>query len=58
MSNSLLFRLEETGQTALGPALLVSISMASRVPGSKVRLVKRSEKLYHGSVVSLGHHLH
>lgn len=30
--------LEEGGQTALGPALLVSISIASRVPGSKVRV--------------------
>ena len=30
-------RLEESGQTALGPALLVSISLAARVPGSKVR---------------------
>ena len=30
--------LEEGGQTALGPALLVSISIASRVPGSKVQL--------------------
>ena len=32
----ILCRLEEGGQTALGPALLVSISLASRVPGSKV----------------------
>lgn len=30
------FDLEEGGQTALGPALLLSISMAARVPGSKV----------------------
>ena len=29
-------RLEEGGQTALGPALLLSISLAGRVPGSKV----------------------
>ena len=28
--------LEEGGQTALGPALLISISMACQVPGSKV----------------------
>ena len=34
--NGYLRRLEEGGQTALGPALLVSISLASRVPGSKV----------------------
>lgn len=35
--DTLLFdSLEEGGQTALGPALLVSISIASRVPGSKV----------------------
>ena len=31
--------LEEGGQTALGPALLVSISIAARVPGSKVYTV-------------------
>ena len=28
--------LEEGGQTALGPALLVSVAMACQVPGSKV----------------------
>jgi len=28
--------LEEGGQTALGPAMLVAIMMASKVPGSKV----------------------
>lgn len=31
-----LFELEEGGQTALGPALLVSMTMACQVPGSKV----------------------
>ena len=31
-----MFRLEEGGSTALGPALLVSVAMASQVPGSKV----------------------
>ena len=31
-----LCRLEEGGQTALGPALLLAVSMASRAPGSKV----------------------
>ena len=30
------FSLEENGQTALGPALLLSVLLASRVPGSKV----------------------
>ena len=30
------FSLEEKGQTALGPALLLSVLLASRVPGSKV----------------------
>ena len=34
--------LEEGGQTALGPALLVSIAIASRVHGSKVLLVQRA----------------
>ena len=34
---NLFHSLEEGGQTALGPALLVSISIASRVPGSKVQ---------------------
>ena len=29
-------RFEEGGQTALGPALLVSVAMACQVPGSKV----------------------
>jgi len=29
-------RLEEGGQTALGPAMAVAILMASKVPGSKV----------------------
>lgn len=28
--------MEEGGQTALGPAMLVAITMASKVPGSKV----------------------
>ena len=28
--------LKEGGQTALGPALLVSVLIASRIPGSKV----------------------
>ena len=32
----LLFRLEEGGQTALGPALLLSVLLAGHVPGSKV----------------------
>ena len=31
-------RLEEGGQTALGPALLLAVSMASRIPGSKVMM--------------------
>ncbi len=35
--NYLHFSLEESGLTALGPALLLSISLAARVPGSKVR---------------------
>jgi len=30
------YSLEEGGQTALGPAMLVAITMASKVPGSKV----------------------
>ena len=30
------FSLEEGGQTALGPALLLAISMACNTPGSKV----------------------
>ena len=30
------FSLEEGGQTALGPALLLSVAMASQVKGSKV----------------------
>ena len=30
------YSLEEGGQTALGPAMLVAIEMASKVPGSKV----------------------
>ena len=34
----LFFSLEESGQTALGPALLVSIVVASQCPGSKVIL--------------------
>merc|ERR550532_3262287 len=33
-----LWKLQETGQTALGPALVVSIAMASSVPGSQVIL--------------------
>ena len=33
---SCVFRLEEGGQTALGPSLLLAISMAGQVPGSKV----------------------
>ena len=36
-SNLCTCSLEESGQTALGPALLVSVVMASKVPGSKVR---------------------
>ena len=28
--------LEESGSTALGPALVVSIAMAAKVPGSRV----------------------
>ena len=28
--------LEENGQTALGPALLLSVFLAARVPGSRV----------------------
>ncbi|XP_078000409.1 circularly permutated Ras protein 1-like [Glandiceps talaboti] len=31
-----IFSLEECGQTALGPALLISVAMASQKPGSKV----------------------
>ncbi|XP_065898859.1 circularly permutated Ras protein 1-like [Dysidea avara] len=31
-----LFSLEESGSTALGPALVVSIAMAAKVPGSRV----------------------
>jgi hypothetical protein len=34
--SSKLFALEETGPTALGPALLVCIGMASQNPGSEV----------------------
>jgi hypothetical protein len=34
--SSKVFALEEGGQTALGPALLLAVTMASRVPGSKV----------------------
>ena len=30
------FSLEEKGQTALGPALLLSVLLAGKVPGSKV----------------------
>ena len=30
------FSLEEEGQTALGPAALLSVLLAGRVPGSKV----------------------
>jgi len=30
------YRLEEGGQTALGPAMVMAITMASKVPGSKV----------------------
>eukprot|EP01084_Bolivina_argentea_P120552 213706_1 len=33
-----LWKLQETGQTALGPALVVSIAMASTIPGSQVIL--------------------
>ena len=32
-------RLKEEGQTALGPALLVSIMLAGKLPGSKVILL-------------------
>ncbi len=28
--------LEESGQTAMGPAMLISILLAGRIPGSKV----------------------
>lgn len=31
-----LYDLQETGPTALGPALLMSLTMASKVPGSRV----------------------
>ena len=31
--------LEESGSTALGPALIISIAMAARVPGSRVNYV-------------------
>ena len=34
--NAPFFSLEEKGQTALGPALLLSVLLAGRVPGSKV----------------------
>ena len=30
------YSLEESGSTALGPALVVSIAMAAKVPGSRV----------------------
>ena len=33
------FRLRENGQTALGPALLVSIVLAGKIPGSKVSII-------------------
>ena len=34
--NAPFFSLEEKGQTALGPALLLSVLLAGQVPGSKV----------------------
>ena len=36
------FRLQENGQTALGPALLVSIVLAGKIPGSKVRIISNN----------------
>ena len=36
------YRLVEEGQTALGPALLMSIAIASRVPGSNVSYQRQS----------------
>ena len=33
------YSLEESGQTALGPAVLVSIVIASQKPGSKVSYI-------------------
>ena len=33
----MIFSIEEEGQTALGGALLVSVELAKRAPGSKVR---------------------
>eukprot|EP01119_Soliformovum_irregulare_P010427 TRINITY_DN2560_c0_g1_i1.p1 TRINITY_DN2560_c0_g1~~TRINITY_DN2560_c0_g1_i1.p1 ORF type:complete len:705 (-),score=229.00 TRINITY_DN2560_c0_g1_i1:13-2127(-) len=34
--NQKLFQLEETGPTALGPALVVALGIATKVPGSKI----------------------
>ena len=50
-------RLEESGQTALGPALLVSIALASRVPGSKVRVHEQRRCLLLCSPCA-GDHMH
>ena len=36
MSMHVLCSLEESGQTALGPAVIISVMIASKVPGSKV----------------------
>lgn len=33
-------RLEEDGQTTLGPALLISVQLASQAPGSKVAILQ------------------
>ena len=33
-------RLEEDGQTTLGPALLLSVQLASQAPGSKVAILQ------------------
>jgi len=33
-------RLEEDGQTTLGPALLLSVQLASQAPGSKVSILQ------------------
>ena len=33
------FSIEEEGQTALGGALLVSVELAKRAPGSKVAMI-------------------
>ena len=55
-------RLEEGGQTALGPALLLSISMASRTPGSKVSRLHTYmyavQALYNKNIYSPEVHVH